>query len=75
MQQAPRVSPSFGGNFRRWALIGGGVLLLLLIFFPRPSGTPTLEITPPSICGLRKVPMVARNNAPQEIRECLHVII
>ena len=45
MNQAPRISPSFGGNLLRWALIGGGVLLLLLIFLPRPSGTPALEIT------------------------------
>ena len=45
MNQTPRISPSFGENFRRWALIGGGLLLLLIVFFPRPSGIPTLEIS------------------------------
>ena len=45
MNQAPRISPRFQGNLLRWALIGGGIVLLLLIFLPSPSGIPELEIT------------------------------
>ena len=45
MNQPPRISPSFGGNFRRWALIGGVLLFLAVILFPRPSVRMDLEIS------------------------------
>ena len=45
MNLTPGVTPKLGGNLIRWILIGAGVVLLLLIFFPRSSNVPELEIT------------------------------
>ena len=38
MKEARQINPM------KWILIGGGVILLPLIFIPRPSGIPELEI-------------------------------
>ena len=39
MNQTRRISPM------RWILIGGGILLLILVFFPRSSDVPEIKIT------------------------------
>ena len=45
MNRAPRVTPKLGGNLMKWLLIGGAIMFLLLIFLPRSSGVPELEIS------------------------------
>ena len=39
MNQAKRINPI------QWLLVSGGLLLLLLVFFPRSPGVPELEIS------------------------------
>ena len=48
MDKLPRINPinpKLGGNISKWLLLGGGILLLLFIFLPRPSTIPELEIS------------------------------
>ena len=45
MNRTPGVTPKFDGNLIKWILIGAGVVLLLLIFLPRSSNVPELEIS------------------------------
>jgi len=45
MNRTPRANPKVGGNLGKWILIGAGVLLLLLIFLPRSSSVPELQIS------------------------------
>ena len=45
MDKLPRVNPKLEGNILKWVLLGGGILLLLLIFIPGPSNIPELEIS------------------------------
>ena len=45
MNRLPGVTPKLGGNMIKWLLIGVGIVVLLLIFFPRSSGQPELEIS------------------------------
>ena len=52
MDKLPRINPKRGpinpkleGNISKWLLFGGGILLLLFIFLPRPSTIPELEIS------------------------------
>ena len=48
MDKLPRINPinpKLGRNISKWALVGGGILLLLLLFLPRPSDIPELEIS------------------------------
>ena len=45
MDKLPRINPKLEGNISRWLLLGGGILLLLFIFLPRPSAIPELEIS------------------------------
>ena len=45
MNRLPGVTPKFGGNMIKWLLIGVGIVVLLLILFPRSSGQPELEIS------------------------------
>ena len=48
MDKLPRINPinpKLGGNISKWLLLGGGILLLLFIFLPRPSAIPELEIS------------------------------
>ena len=45
MDKSPFINPKLGGNISRWLLLGGGILLLLFIFLPRPSDIPELEIS------------------------------
>ena len=45
MDQLPRINPKLEGNISKWLLLGGGILLLLHIFLPRPSTVPEREIS------------------------------
>ena len=45
MDKLPRVNPKLEGNILKWLLLGGGIVLLLLIFLPGPSTIPELEIS------------------------------
>jgi len=48
MDKLPRINPinpKIEGNISKWLLLGGGILLLLFIFLPRPSAIPELEIS------------------------------
>ena len=45
MNRAPRATPRLGGNLIKWVLIGGAAVVLLLLFFPRSSNLPSLEIS------------------------------
>ena len=45
MDQLPRINPKLEGNNSKWLLFGGGILLLLHIFLPRPSTVPEREIS------------------------------
>jgi len=45
MKNVPGINPRLEGNLIKWVLIGGGILLLLLLFLPRGSNIPELEIS------------------------------
>ena len=45
MNRAPKVNPKLEGNLVKWILVGAGIFLLLLIFLPRSSNVPELEIS------------------------------
>ena len=48
MDKLPRINPinpKLQGNILKWLLLGGGIVLLLLIFLPGPSNIPELEIS------------------------------
>ena len=45
MNRAPKANPKLQGNLVKWILIGAGVVLLLLIFLPRSSNVPELQIS------------------------------
>ena len=45
MDELPRIDPKLEGNISKWLLLGGGILLLLFIFLPRPSNIAELEIS------------------------------